>query len=177
MRHVRRLDAAGGEPLVTPSLFKNEQMTGGLMMFFFQFVVMMGLFFVIPLYLSVALGLSAIDTGLKITPLSLTMLLAAAGIPKFFPNVSPRRVVELSLVAAVIGIVWLFSAMDVNASAAIVTGPLVLIGLAMGGLASQLGERHRFCGPRRPESRGRRPPEHRHPVRRVARHRPGRRRS
>jgi MFS family permease len=139
MRHVRRLDAGGGEPLVTPSLFENEQMTGGLIMFFFQFVVMMGLFFVIPLYLSVALGLSAIDTGLKITPLSLTMLLAAAGIPKFFPNVSPRRVAELSLVAAVIGIVWLFSAMDVNATAAIVTGPLMLIGLAMGGLASQLG--------------------------------------
>ncbi len=139
MRHVRRLDAAGGEPLVTPSLFRNEQMTGGLVMFFFQFVVMMGLFFVIPLYLSVALGLSAIETGIKITPLSLTMLLAAAGVPKFFPNVSPRRVVELSLVAAVLGIVLLFSAMDVNASAAIVTGPLMLIGLAMGGLASQLG--------------------------------------
>jgi MFS family permease len=139
MRHVRRLDADGGEPLVTPSLFRNEQMTGGLVMFFFQFVVMMGLFFVIPLYLSVALGLSAIDTGIKITPLSLTMLLAAAGIPKFFPNVSPRRVVELSLVAAVIGIALLFSTMDVNASAEIVTGPLLLIGLAMGGLASQLG--------------------------------------
>ncbi|HET6713533.1 MAG TPA: MFS transporter [Actinomycetota bacterium] len=139
MRHVRRLDAVGKEPLVTPSLFRNEQMTGGLVMFFFQFVVMMGLFFVIPLYLSVALGLSAIDTGIKITPLSLTMLLAAAGVPKFFPNVSPRRVVELSLVAAVFGIVLLFSTMDVNASAAIVTGPLMLIGLAMGGLASQLG--------------------------------------
>jgi MFS family permease len=139
MRHVRRLDAAGGEPLVTPSLFRNEQMTGGLVMFFFQFVVMMGLFFVIPLYLSVALGLSAIETGIKITPLSLTMLLAAAGVPKFFPNVSPRRVVELSLIAAIVGIVLLFSAMDVNASAAIVTGPLMLIGLAMGGLASQLG--------------------------------------
>ena len=139
MRHVRRLDVEGGEPLVTPSLFKNEQMTGGLIMFFFQFVIMMGLFYVIPLYLSVALGLSAIDTGLKITPLSLTMLLAAAGIPKFFPTVSPRKVVELSLIAAVFGIVLLFSAMDVNASAEIVTGPLMLIGLAMGGLASQLG--------------------------------------
>jgi Na+/melibiose symporter-like transporter len=139
MLHVRRLDAAGDEPLVTPSLFANRQMTGGLVMFFFQFVVMMGLFFVIPLYLSVALGLSAIDTGIKITPLSLTMLLAAAGIPRFFPKASPRRVVELSLVAAVIGIVALFSAMDVDASAEIVTGPLLLIGLAMGGLASQLG--------------------------------------
>ena len=48
MLHVQRLDAAGGEPLVTPSLFGNRQMTGGLVMFFFQFVVMMGLFFVDP---------------------------------------------------------------------------------------------------------------------------------
>jgi MFS family permease len=139
MRHVRRLVTEGGEPLVIPSLFQNRQMTGGLVMFFFQFVVMMGLFFTIPLYLSVALGLSAIDTGLKITPLSIAMLLAAAGIPKFFPTVSPRRVVELSLLAAVLGIVLLFSAMDVDASASIVTGPLLLIGLGMGGLASQLG--------------------------------------
>jgi Na+/melibiose symporter-like transporter len=139
MLHVRRLEAAGVEPLVTPSIFGNRQMTGGLVMFFFQFVVMMGLFFVIPLYLSVALGLSAIDTGLKITPLSVTMLLAAAGIPKFFPAASPRRVVESGLVAAVVGIVVLFSAMDVDASAGIVTVPLLLIGLGMGALASQLG--------------------------------------
>ena len=55
-------------------------------MFFFQFVVMMGLFFVIPLYLSVALGLSAIDTGIKITPLSVTMLLAAAGDTEVLPG-------------------------------------------------------------------------------------------
>src|SRR3954470_8898716 len=139
MVHVRRLDAEGGEPLITPSLFANKQMTGGLVMFFFQFVVMMGLFFVLPLYLSVALGLSAIDTGIKMTPLSATMLLAAAGIPRFFPKASPRRVVEIGLVAAVAGIVLLLTAMDVDATASIVTGPLLLVGLAMGALASQLG--------------------------------------
>ncbi len=139
MAHVRRLDAAGAEPLVTPSLFANRQMSGGLLMFFFQFVVMMGLFFVIPLYLSVALGLSAIDTGIKITPLSIAMLLAAAGIPKSFPKASPRRVVEIGFAAVVVGIVALFSAMDVDASAEIVTVPLLLIGLGIGALASQLG--------------------------------------
>jgi EmrB/QacA subfamily drug resistance transporter len=139
MGHVRRLDAAGAEPLVTPSLFRNQQLNGGLLMFFFQFVVMMGIFFVIPLYLSVALGLSAIDTGLKITPLSITMLLAAAGVPKFFPAISPRRVVELGLAAVVIGIVILLTTLDVDASASVVTVPLLLIGLGFGGLASQLG--------------------------------------
>jgi len=139
MSHIQRLDSEGREPLVTPALFGNRQMTGGLLMFFFQFVVMMGLFYVIPLYLSVALGLSAIDTGIKITPLSLTMLIAAAGVPKFFPATSPRRVVTLGLLVAIVGIVVLFSAMDVGASASIVTVPLLLIGLGMGGLASQLG--------------------------------------
>ncbi len=137
--HIRRLAAAGAEPLVTPSLFKNRQMTGGLVMFFLQFVVMMGLFFVIPLYLSVALGLSAIDTGIKITPLSVAMLVAAAGIPRFFPHASPRRVVEVGMLASVVGIVVLISAMNVGASASIVTVPLLLIGLGMGALASQLG--------------------------------------
>jgi MFS family permease len=100
---------------------------------------MMGMFFVIPLYLSVALGLSAIETGIKITPLSITMLLAAAGVPRFFPTASPRRVVEGSLLAVILGIVVLVSSMDVTASAEIVTVPLLLIGLGMGGLASQLG--------------------------------------
>jgi hypothetical protein len=100
---------------VTPSLFRNHQLNGGLLMFFFQFVVMMGIFFVIPLYLSVALGLSAIETGIRITPLSITMLLAAAGVPKFFPSASPRRVVELGLVAVVIGLVVLLTALDVDA--------------------------------------------------------------
>ena len=170
MRHVRRLDAAGKEPLVTPSLFANRQMTGGLVMFFFQFVVMMGLFFVIPLYLSVALGLSAIDTGIKITPLSLAMLLAAAGIPRFFPSASPRRVVEVSLVAAVVGIVALFSAMDVDASAEIVTVPLDPDRPRDGGPRLATRQRHGLGGLRRREPGGRRAAEHRDAVRGVARH-------
>jgi MFS family permease len=52
---------------------------------------------------------------------------------------SPRRVVEIGFVVVVVGIVALFVAMDVGASAEIVTGPLLLIGLGMGALASQLG--------------------------------------
>ena len=138
MSHLRRLDRGGGEPLISLSLFERG-LNGGLLMFLFQFVVMMGLFYVIPLYLSVALGLSAIDTGLKITPLSVTMLIAAAGVPRFFPTVSPRRVVAAGFVAVLIGIVVLISAMDVEASASIVTVPLLVIGLGLGGLASQLG--------------------------------------
>ena len=139
LQHIRRREAGGHDPLVSPELFANRQMTGGLLMFFFQFLVMMGLFFAIPLYLSVALGLSAIDTGLKLLPLSVTMLVGAAGVPRFFPTASPSRVVNISLVVVFVGIVWLLTAMDAQATAAILFGPLLLIGFGMGGLASQLG--------------------------------------
>jgi hypothetical protein len=136
--HIRRLDEAGKEPLFSPSLI-DQGLNGGLLMFLFQYIVMMGVFFVLPLFLSVALGLSAIETGIRITPLSITMLIAAAGVPRFFPAASPRRVVTLGFVAVLIGIVALIGAMDADASAAVVTVPLLVIGLGLGALASQLG--------------------------------------
>ena len=135
----RHVEKRGREPLVQLSMLGNRQLNGGLVMFFFQFLIQAGLFFTIPLYLSVALGLSAIDTGIKIVPLSVTLLIAAAGIPKFFPKVSPRLVVQSGLLTMFAGIVWLLLAIDVNAGAQIVTVPLLLAGLGIGALASQLG--------------------------------------
>ena len=135
-RHVERRRR---EPLVRLSMLGNRQFSGGLVMFFFQFLIQAGLFFTIPLYLSVALGLSAIDTGVRIIPLSITLLLAAAGIPRFFPDVSPRLVVRAGLLAMFGGILWLLASIDEHADAGIVTVPLLLAGLGIGALASQLG--------------------------------------
>ena len=67
----------------------NVELAGGLVLFFYQYLIQAVLFFTIPLYLSVALGLSAIDTGIRILPLSLTLLLAAAGIPGSCPTSRP----------------------------------------------------------------------------------------
>ncbi len=134
--HVER---RGGEPLVQLSMFGNRQLTGGLLMFFFQFLIQAGLFFTIPLYLSVALGLSVIETGVRIVPLSVTLLIAAIGVPRFFPHISPRLVVRAGLLAMFAGIVALLASIDVHAGAEIVTVPLLLAGLGIGALASQLG--------------------------------------
>lgn len=139
LRWEARLVRRGGEPLVEPALLENKQLTGGLTMFFFQYLVQMGVFFVVPLYLSVALGLSALKTGARILPLSLTLLAAAILIPRLLPDVSPRRVVRLGILAMFAGAVVLIAALDADAGAEIVTIPLLLIGLGMGSLASQLG--------------------------------------
>jgi MFS family permease len=134
-----RLEQRGAEPLVRPSILRNVQLVGGLRMFFFQYFIQSGVFFVVPLFLSVSLGLSAIDTGVRLLPLSVTLLIAAAGIPRFRPDANPRRVVRFALVAMFAGTVVLLAGIDEDASAEIVAVPLLLLGLGIGALASQLG--------------------------------------
>jgi Na+/melibiose symporter-like transporter len=136
-----RLERTGREPLVPPSIFGSRQMTGGLVMFFTEYLVQAGLFFTIPLFLSVSLGLSTLETGVRILPLSITLLAAAIGIPRLVPDASPRRVVRLGLLAMFAGIITLLAAIDADADAdaRIVTVPLLLAGLGIGALASQLG--------------------------------------
>ncbi len=134
-RRLRR----GQEPLIDPAILRNATLRGGLVSFFFQYLLQAGLFFAVPLVLSVALGLSAIETGVRLLPLSITLLLAAAGIPKVFPGASPRRVVQLGFLALFAGIVVMLAALEAGAGPEIVIGPMLLAGLGIGALASQLG--------------------------------------
>jgi MFS family permease len=135
----RRLEARGGDPLVKPGLLKNAQLSGGLTMFFFQYLVQMGVFFTVPLYLSVALGLSALDTGVRLLPLSLTLLLGALGIPKVLPRTSPRRIVQAGVILLLAGTLVLLGSLTPTSGPEVVLVPLLLIGLGIGALASQLG--------------------------------------
>ncbi|HEY7488828.1 MAG TPA: MFS transporter [Streptosporangiaceae bacterium] len=134
----RRL-ARGRTALVDPAMLRNPVLRAGLTAFLFQYLLQAGLFFSVPLFLSVALGQSAIATGVRLLPLSATLLLAAAGIPKFFPNASPRRVVQIGFVALFSGTVIMVAALDAGAGPEIVTWPMLLAGLGVGALASQLG--------------------------------------
>ena len=133
------LVAAGKEPLVRPAMFANRQLTGGLLMFTFQFLLQAGVFFVIPLFLSVVLELSAIQTGIRVMPLSLALLVAALGVPRLFPTASPRRMVQAGILLMLGGILLLISGIKIDANAGVVMLPMILIGLGIGSLASQLG--------------------------------------
>jgi EmrB/QacA subfamily drug resistance transporter len=134
-----RLERADADPLVRPSMLRNRQLRGGLTMFFFQFLVQAGVFFTVPLFLSVVLGLSALSTGVRLLPLSVALLLAAVGIPRWRPDVSPRLIARLGLLALTLGTVALAVGIDADAGPEVVSVPLFLIGLGIGALASQLG--------------------------------------
>jgi MFS family permease len=133
------LIARGKEPLINLPRLRNPTLRGGLIAFQFQYLLQAGLFFTIPLFLSVALGLSAIATGVRLLPLSITLLLAAVGVPRLFPRASPRAVVRIGFLALFAGIAVLVALMDISAGPEIVTWPMLLAGLGVGALASQLG--------------------------------------
>jgi Na+/melibiose symporter-like transporter len=134
----RRIEQ-GRPALIDPAMLRNRTLVGGLTSFFFQYLLQAGLFFAVPLFLSVALGLSAVATGVRLLPLSATLLLAAAGIPRLAPHASPRRVVRLGFLTLTAGIVVLVAALDAGAGPEVVTWPMLLTGLGVGALASQLG--------------------------------------
>jgi hypothetical protein len=87
----------------------------------------------------VCLGLSALATGARLLPLSVTLLIAAVGIPRVFPNVSPRLIVRIGLLALLAGTVVLLALLDADSGPEVVFVPMLLVGLGIGALASQLG--------------------------------------
>ena len=135
---TRRVERGEGA-LFDPAMLSNIQLRGGVMSFLFLFLIQAGLFFTVPLFLSIALGLSAIETGVRLLPLSLALLLFAAGIPKVLPDASPQRVVRLGFMTLFAGLVLLIALLDVGVGPEIVTWPLLLAGAGIGAMASQLG--------------------------------------
>src|SRR5205814_9972419 len=61
------------------------------------------------------------------------------GIPKVFPKASPRAVCRFGFLCLLAGLVVFIAALDAGAGPEIVTWPMLLAGLGIGALASQLG--------------------------------------
>ncbi|MEZ0285154.1 MAG: MFS transporter [Thermoleophilia bacterium] len=136
---LRRRVERGESPLVDPALFANRQLTGGLSVLVMQYLVMMGTFFAMPLFLSLCLGLDAFDTGVRLLPLSLALVVAAPAVPKLLPRASPRRVVQGGLLLMLVASLLLAARLEEGADASITTLPFLLLGAGMGAMASQLG--------------------------------------
>ena len=169
-----RLEERGDEPLVRPSILKNTQLVAGLRVFFFQYFVQSGVFFVVPLFLSVSLGLSAIDTGVRLLPLSVTLLIAAVGIPRFRPDANPRRVVAARS-GRDVGRHGRAAGRDRRGGLRRDRDPAAAAARPGNRRAGLPARQRRGVGrARRAQPRGRRASEHGHQPRRVARNRAGR---
>src|SRR5262249_33431658 len=154
----RRRVARRESPLVDPALFANRQLTPGLPALLIQSLVIMGMFFAMPLFLPLCLGLDAFATGVRMLPLSLALVATAPAVPRLAPRASPRLVVQAGLVFMLAASLLLAARLEDGAGASISTLPFFLLGGRMGGLGSQLGDVVVSPAPPAPGRRGRGPP-------------------
>jgi MFS family permease len=129
----------GRDQLLDTTLLRVAQLRAGLSTLVGQQLVLMGTFFVIPVYLQVVLGLDAFETGKRLLPLSVAMLVFALLGPRMAARRSPRTVAQLGLVAVSIGAVVMLATLDVTLNDTGFKLALALIGAGAGLLASQLG--------------------------------------
>ena len=73
----RRREEQGREPLIHFRLFRIPRLRGGLSMLLAQNLILMGIFFTVPLYLQIVQGLDALETGVRMLPASVGLFVAA----------------------------------------------------------------------------------------------------
>jgi MFS family permease len=129
----------GRDQLLDTTLLRVAQLRAGLSSLLGQQLVLMGTFFVIPVYLQVVLGFDAFETGKRLLPLSVAMLVFALLGPRIAARRSPRTVAQLGLVAVSIGAIVMLATLDVTLKDTGFKVALALIGAGGGLLASQLG--------------------------------------
>ena len=138
-RWSRLREEHGRDPLFRLSLLRIPTLRGGLASLVSQNLVLMGIFFVIPLYLQLVLGLNALETGIRMLPVSVTMFIASAAGSRLVTRFSVRRIIRTGFVVVVVAIFFLMSAIEPSLEGFIFASAMALLGVGMGLLASQLG--------------------------------------
>ncbi|WP_367838090.1 MFS transporter [Streptomyces rochei] len=134
-----RREARGTDPLVHLSLLSRPVLRAGLTTLVSQNLILLGLFFAIPLYLQVVQGFNAFQTGLRLLPVSATMLVTSLCGSALGHRMGPRRVVRLALAILAAAVVWLLATIDPVIDDAQFAGAMAVLGVGVGLLASQLG--------------------------------------
>jgi MFS family permease len=138
-RRQKHLDATGREPLVHVSMFSIKQLRSGLTVLGSQYAITAGLFFMVPVYLQMTLGLDALQTGIKIFPLSVSIIIFSIIGTRLSNRISPRRIVRIGQVILVVASIVLLGSVDVELRNGIFALGMFSAGAALGLLASQIG--------------------------------------
>lgn len=139
VRWTQRRETRGEDPLFRLALLEIRPLKGGLQMFLAQNLILMGVFFAIPLYLQVVQGLNALETGLRMLPVSVTMFIMSFLGARMSATRTPRWIVKVGLWVLLVAVVVLIGTIEPVLEGAGFATSMALLGVGMGLLASQLG--------------------------------------
>jgi MFS family permease len=131
---VRAKERAGKEPLLSTSLFRNRTSNLGLVTQNVQWLILLGVSFVVAAYLQVVRGYDAVQTGVIFTAATAGLLLSSLGAERFAKRRSQRTLIMLGFVVAIIGVGVLLAIVSGSPSAWAFAPGLFLIGFGLGAM-------------------------------------------
>jgi EmrB/QacA subfamily drug resistance transporter len=134
---VRRKRAAR-VALLDPDLFKIKNFRVGVTGMMLQQIALGGAMIALPLYLQVTLEYSAMQAGLSLAPLSLTMFAVAIIAGKKTADRRPASVIRVGFGLAFVGMVLVVPVIPRGESGWALLVPLLVAGTGLGLLVSQL---------------------------------------
>ena len=134
-----RREGSDRDPLVHLALLKIASLRAGLIGLFSQNLILMGVFFTIPLYLQLVIGLDALETGLKMLPVSITMFLASAAGSRLSSRFPIRAIVRVGLTLSMVAALMLLATIEPELDNSSFAWSMAVLGVGMGLIASQLG--------------------------------------
>lgn len=126
------LERSGGQPIIEPSLFRNDIFMISVIVTFLFGMAFFGSIFFIPLFAQDVLGVSATNSGLILTPLMVTAIIGSITSGQIISRFGKYKILAVTgLVIAGIGSYMLFH-LDVNATQRDLTLSMLVVGLGMG---------------------------------------------
>jgi MFS family permease len=133
--YIRSRERAGEEALLSLDLFKNRTSNLGLATQNLQWLLLMGVSFVVSVFLQTERHYSAIKTGVIFTAATLGVLISSLGAERFAKRRSQKLLISTGFVVTAAGIGLLLGLVNVSSSSAWALAPgLFLIGFGLGGM-------------------------------------------
>ena len=136
----RRRERVGADPLVHLDLLRIPALRAGLQSFLAQNLILMGVFFTVPLYLQLVLGLNALETGVRMLPVSVAMFVAAIAGARLRTRFAVRTVVRAGFASTLVATLGLLATVEPTLLELPFGVAMALLGIGMGLIASQLGD-------------------------------------
>lgn len=133
------LEARGKTPLLKISLLSIPALRGGLGVLWSQYFTIAALFFVVPVYLQTILGYDALQTGIKLLPLSVGLVIFSALGSKLSVVRSARNIARWGQAALSLGILFVLGSVQPELNGTFFWIGMLVIGAGFGLLASQIG--------------------------------------
>jgi MFS family permease len=131
-RHIASTERAGGEPLLATRMFKNRVSNLGLVTQNIQWLVLLGLSFVVSVFLQTVRGYGAIQTGLILTPATIGILVSSMAAGRLAQRRSQSTLIRAGFIVTIAGVLLLLVFVPGTTNVLPFIPGLLLVGLGVG---------------------------------------------